>query len=215
MEYQVRDIIRDIRVTLDENQTSTPLTELGDSDALSLEDIIRSKIEDAVRTVDLSAPLWMVGPGIPFGKSIAWDGQEGIGSGYIELPTDFLRLLSFQMSDWSRAVFEAITPDSPQYALQSSRFPGLRGNPQKPVVVLVNKPVGMTLEFYSCTGGKGTHVKTANYLPQPRIMQEKIHIPHQLKDAAVYYAAYLVALATGQSDQAEKLLAVSNSLIQQ
>jgi hypothetical protein len=35
-----------------------------------------------------------------------------------------------------------------------------------------------------------------------------------VKDAVIYYAAYLVALATEQTEQAKALLAVSQSLIQ-
>ena len=214
MEYRVKDIVTEIRVALDQNMESAALTELTDVDTLSLEDIIQSKVVDAVRQVELSAPLWLLGRGIPFGVSIAWDNQEGIGSGYVLLPKDFLRLLSFQMTDWSQPAFEAIEPGSPKYQLQSSRFPGLRGNPQSPVVALVNRSIGRVLEFYSCNAGQGTAIKQANYLPEPRIVEDKIYIPYKVKDAVIYYAAYLVALATQQAEQAKALLAISQSLIQ-
>ena len=214
MEYQVKDIVTEIRVALDQNMNSAALTALGDVDTLSLEEIIQSKVVDAVRQIELTAPLWLLGRGIPFGESVAWDKQEGIGSGYVLLPKDFLRLLSFGMTDWARDVYEAITPESPKYALQSSRFPGVRGNPQKPVVVLVNKPVGRALEFYSCNGGAGTAIRQANYLPEPRVVDGKIYIPYKVKDAVIYYAAYLVALAAQQAEQAKALLAISQSLIQ-
>lgn len=213
MEYQVNNIVTEIRVALDQNMSSAALTALSDVDTLSLEEIVRSKVVDAVRQVELIAPLWQLGRGIPFGASIAWDNVEGIGSGYVLLPPDFMRLLSFQMTDWVQPVFETIEPGSPKYQLQSSRFPGLRGNPQSPVVALVNRSIGRVLEFYSCTGGEGTAIKQANYLPEPRIVEDKIYIPYKVKDAVVYYAAYLVALATEQVEQAKALLAVSQSLI--
>ena len=215
MEYNVADIVREIRVTLDQNMTSDALEGLGDVDTLSLEEIIQSKIIDAVRQVIMSAPVWLLGPGIPFGDSIAWDTQEGIGSGYVLLPVDFLRLVAFQMTDWSQPVYDAITPADPRYAMQHSRFPGIRGCPEKPVVALINKPTGMALEFFSCNGGAGTAIMQANYMPQPSIVEGKISIPYQVKDAAVYYAAYLVALTEQQGELAEKMLAVSNSFIQQ
>ena len=213
MEYQVQDIIRDVRVALDQNMTSAALAGLGDIDTLSLEDIIRSKVVEGVRIVLMNAPLPLLGPGVPFGESIAWEKTEGHGGGYVRLPDDFLRLLVFQMSDWTRPVFTAISPDSPQYTLQHSPFPGVRGNTQKPVVAIVNSAVGMTLEFYSCNGGRGTCIKQASYIPQPRIISEKIHIPYQLKEAAVYYIAYLTAVTTQQADLATKLMEVCQSLL--
>lgn len=213
MKYQVKDIIRDVRVALDQNMSSAQLMELGDVDTLSLEEIIHSKIEESVRTIVLAAPVRMLGSGLPFGESIAWNGQEGQSSGYILLPDDFLRLIAFQMSDWSRAVYDAIEPTDSRYALQSSRFPGVRGCPQKPVVAIVNRSIGLTLEFYSCNGGKGVSIKQALYIPKPKEELGAIHIPHLLKEAVVYFAAYLVAMAVQHSEQAKALLAISNSLI--
>lgn len=214
MQYRVEDFIREVRIALDRNMSSDALAALGDTDTLALDDIIRSKVLDSVRTVEMEAPLYRLGPGIPFGESIAWDAQEGIGSGYVLLPKDFLRLIAFQMTDWNQAVYEPITPADPRYGMQKSRFPGIKGNPQKPVVALVNKPIGMALEFYSCQGGQGTAIAIASYLPEPRIIEGEIGIPAQIKDAAVYHAAYLTAVTMEESEQSEKLLAVRNSLMQ-
>ena len=214
MQYNVPDIVKDVRVVLDRNMSSSALAALGDIDTLSLDEIVKSKIIDSVRTVEMEAPLVRLGPGIPFGESIAWDTQEGIGSGYVLLPPDFLRLIAFQMTDWKRAVYEAITPADPKYQLQHSQFPGIKGNPEKPVVALVNKPTGMALEFFSCMGGQGTAIAIASYMPEPRIIEEKIHIPHLLKEAAVYHAAYLTAVTMEETEQAERLLAIRNSLMQ-
>ena len=213
MKYQVKDIIREVRVALDQNMSSAPLVELGDVDTLSLEEIIHSKIVDAVRSVELAVPHHLLDSGLPFGDSIAWNGQPGQSSGYILLPDDFLRLLAFQMSDWSCAVHDAITPADPRYALQSSRFPGIRGCPQKPIVAIVNRAIGKTLEFYSCTGGKDVAIKQALYIPMPKEQLGVIYIPELIKDAVVYYAAHLVAVSTQQNEQAKALLAISNTLI--
>lgn len=214
MQYNVPDFIRDVRVVLDRNMQSDALSALSDVDTLSLEEIIRSKVVDSVRAVIMDAPKVRLGVGVPFGESIAWDTQEGIGSGYVLLPPDFLRLVAFQMTDWRRACYEAITPTDPKYTMQKSQFPGIKGNPDRPVVALVNKPIGMALEFYSCMGGQGTAIAIASYIPEPRIIDEKIHIPHLLKDAAVYHAAYLTAVTMEEIDQAQKLLDIRNSLMQ-
>lgn len=213
MNYKVEDIKRDIRIALDQNKSSEALEELGDVDTLTVEEIIENRLVPAVRVVLLNAPLALLGGGIPLKCNINWHSAPGQGSGSVLLPNDFLRLVTFQMSDWSRAVYSAITPDNPAYAMQKSRFPGIRGNTQNPVVAIVNTGVGMELEFYSCSGGSGVSTKQATYIPEPRIIGDSIHIPHKVKEAVVYYAAYLVALALQQKDLSEQLNNISISLL--
>lgn len=213
MVYNIQELMRDVRVCLDQNMTSDQLLQTDDVDTLAFDDIIRSKIVNAARIVMQNAPLLTLGAGIPFGKSISWESAEGHGCGSVLLPDDFLRLVIFQMSDWSRGVSEAITVSNPRYALQRSRYAGMRGCPQKPVVAIVNTGVGMILEFYSCSGGKGTCIKQASYIPEPRELDGQIFMSHRIKDAVVYYAAYMVALTIGQTEQAQSLLSVSNALL--
>lgn len=169
MTDQIENIKRDIRIALDQNMVSTQLISTADIDTLTLDDIIESKIEDAARLVMRDAPLHLLDGGKAFGESISWFSREGIGGGYIRLPSDFLRLVSFQMSDWSYPVNIAITEDHPLYPLQSSRYAGIKGNPQRPVVALSSQPIGLVLEFYSCSAGEGVYVKRATYLPIPKI----------------------------------------------
>lgn len=213
--YRLADLVHDIRVALDENMSSASLSELGDADSLSLDEVIRSKIETAARSVVLAAPSRLLGTGIPFGESIGWHGAAGHGSGYVIVPDDFLRLVIFQMSDWDRAVYDFITPDDPKYNLQSSRYSGLRGNPQKPIVALTNSSVGRMLEFYSCSGGEEVCIKQASYIPEPQILGEVIYLCEKLKESTIYHAAYLVASATGEQVKAEALLNISKSLLEQ
>lgn len=211
MEYDVSDLKREIRVVLDQNMSSTALSALGDVDTLSLDEIVESKIEDAAFTIESRAPLTLLDSGEPFGDSIGWDGQPGYGSGYIQLPDDFLRLISFQMSDWDYAVSEAVTEDDPLYQQQKSRYPGIRGCPQRPVVAITSQPIGLVLEFYSCTSGDAW-VKRARYLPIPRLANGKIELCEKLKRAIVYYTAYLVALSLNDGDLASRLLVTAREL---
>lgn len=221
MEYAVSDLVREIRVALDQNMSSEALSELGDVDTLSLDDLIDSKIEDAARIVVQSAPAALLGSGKSFGDTITWEMYAGYGSGQITLPDDFLRLIVFQMSDWSMPVTLAIDEASPLYSRQHSRYPGVRGNPQRPVVAIVQQPVGSVLEFYSCTQGSGVYVKMARYAPIPKKHTVsnvvKIDVPEKVVRAVVYYAAYLVALAqqqTGQqSEQAKGYLSVCQEFL--
>ena len=228
MEYAVNDLVREVRVCIDQNMTSEALSGLGDVDTLSLEDIIRSKIADAARVVERAAPAHLLDSGRAFACSIGWDNVAGVGSGHIHLPDNFLRLVCFQMSDWSHAVYEPIGQSDPLYARQHSRFPGLRGSPQRPVVAIVGQPIGQVLEFYSCTAGEDVFVKQARYIPIPRIKprtnvmtgetnptgEDVIDLCEKLKPSIVYYTAYQTALTIGDEKLAAAMLGTSKDLME-
>ena len=213
MLYQVEALKTDIRIALDQNMTSEQLFDTGDIDTLSLEDIIESKIADAARIVESNAPRYLLEGGKNFGDSISWDSAVGYGSGRILLPQDFMRLVSFQMSDWSRPCTVAITEDDPLYAAQSSRFAGVRGNPQKPVVAISMQPAGAVLEFFSCSQGPNVYVKRATYLPYPEIVDGFIDLCPKLHRAVIYFAANLVASAVGDANGAAALSNICNELM--
>jgi hypothetical protein len=212
MEYTVSDIVQEAKVALDENVSSTALSGLGDVDTLKLDEIVESKIVDAAMVIEQNAPAYMLDSGKAFGESIGWDCQPGYGAGYIHLPDDFMRLVCFQMSDWDYALTMAITEDSPQYQMQRSRFAGVRGNPQKPVVAITSQPIGLVLEFFSCYSGENAFIKKARYIPIPRIRNHKIDLCEKLKPAIVYYTAYLAALSLGNGDAAAAMLATAREL---
>ena len=213
MIYDVNELKREIRIALDQNKTSDQLLTSGDIDTLSMEEIIESKICDAARIIHTNAPSYLLDGGKAFGDSIGWKSRVGYGMGYIHLPEDFLRLVTFQMSDWSRAVTVAIDETDPLYEQQQSRYGGVRGNPQKPVVAITTQPIGQVLEFYSCTAGEHVYIKRARYIPMPHIENGGIELCEKLKSAVVYYTAYLVALSTGQSDLATSMSNIASELI--
>lgn len=213
MVYSVEDIKRDVRIALDQNNSSDALIETGDIDTLTLEEIIESKIEDAAKVVTLDAPNYMLESGELFGKSIGWQGNVGYGAGYIFLPEDFLRLVSFQMSDWSYAVTEPITANHPLYKVQFSRFSGVRGNPQNPVVAIVTQIGGQVLQFFSCAIGESVYVKQASYIPIPKIKDGEIDICERLRPSVIYHTAYLVALSINDANTASAMLNISKELL--
>lgn len=206
---------RAVKVAIDMNRGDEPLIMEGDTDTLTLDEIIYAKLADAVRMVEMEAPLTMLESGHDFGEhdtcsSIFW-GEDG--KGFIILPEDFMRLISFRMSDWTRTIYEAITESDPQYALQSSRFKGICGNPEKPVVAVVRRSEGKVLEFYSCRDNAAT-VAQATYLPIPKIDRDGgIDVAEDCYRAAVYRAASL-ALASVGDQLSTSMLEISKSLLQ-
>lgn len=204
-EYQVSDLVKEIRVAIDSNLKSDQLTGISDIDTLALEEIIGSKIAEAARIVVLNAPSYLLDGGKSLGSTVVWNGT----SGRMTLPEDFLRLVVFKMSDWSRGVTVPISETDPLYAQQSSRWAGVRGNPQKPVVAIVPSSNGLVLEFYSSKSGS---VAQATYIAMPKVESGKIKLCEKLHDATVYYAAYLTAISTGETALAEALLSIVNEL---
>lgn len=122
MIYRVDEIQRLARIALDMNERSESLVSQNDPATLTVDEIILSKIEQAARVVESNAPVWLLDSGKPLSGSITFATQIGIGRGRMQLPDDFMRLITFKMSDWERAVTQPILESDPEYLLQSSRF---------------------------------------------------------------------------------------------
>lgn len=211
MIYKLQRIARDVRIAIDQNMTSEQLLATDDIETLSLEDIIRSKIVEAVRRVETSAPVHFLEEGHDFGDAVYWGDLE---SGWVLLPDDFMRLIAFRMSDWERTVYAAISVDDPLYAKQSSRYKGIRGNVQKPVCAFVNRAEGKALEFYSCNS-EDAFVSRASYLPYPHIDEDDgIDISERCYTAVVYTVAALVLTTYGETDKASTLTELAKSIFQ-
>ena len=70
--YHLDEIAGDVRIALDQNTTSDVLKEIGDVDTLALNDIIKSKIIEAVKRVHSSAPPYLLDGGHNFGDEVYW-----------------------------------------------------------------------------------------------------------------------------------------------
>lgn len=181
MLYHLSEICREVRIALRQNAVSQPLAGIGDIDTLMLDELIASKVEKAARQVLTEAPFSELEEGLPFEAEVVWHRMPAHRWGYVLLPDNYLRLICFRMSDWCRAA-TLITQDDPRYRWQQSRFPGICGNPQNPIVVEVTYPVGRVLEFYSCDLDACSHVTQARYIPIPRLhpTDHTIHLPRRL-----------------------------------
>ena len=214
MLYGLDKIEKDVRIALDRNKMSEELITGEIAEALTLDDLIDERLEKAARVVLLNAPLHLIGSGkvLPTDE-IRWKSQPGYGMGTILLPSDYLRLVTFQMTDWERAVTQPITEESPVYARQHSRYPGMRGCPQRPVVALVTYPAGLALEFFSCRGGEKVAVKRARYLAIPLLDQGNIELPEKCYDGIVYTTAAMVCALLKENELAQSLGETAKQLL--
>lgn len=210
MVYNIYDVMREVRVCLDQNMTSAQLLGTDDVDTLSFDDIVRSKIVESVVRVHSEAPVHLLESGHNFGEAVYWGELE---SGWVVLPHDFMRLIAFQMSDWERCLYQAITVEDQQYKIQRQRIKALRGTSQKPVCVITTYPEGKVLEFYSCKS-RAAHVKRGQYLPYPKIDENgNIDICERCYTAVIYTAASLVLLTTGEFEKSKLLSETASTLL--
>ncbi len=211
MIFKIPDILREVRVSLDENGVSDELLRTGDVETLSLDDIIRQKVPEAVRLVHTAAPTYLLESGHNFGDAVYWGDLE---SGWVLLPDDFMRLLMFRMSDWERTVYTAISTEDEEYERQRSRFKGIRGTSQKPVCAIALRPEGKVLEFYSCKSEEA-EVAVASYLPYPKVDRfAGIDISERCYRAVVYMAAALTLQTYGEAEKASAMTELSKSFLQ-
>lgn len=208
--FAVEGIIEDVRVSIDENRKGTQLITDVDIDTLSLDEIIKSKIAEAARRVISKAPVNLIDSGIAIDGSITF--RKSSQSGWMLLSDDFMRLIIFKMSNWERPVYQAITAQDPRYAMQFSRYPGIRGNVQKPVVAITRRAEGLALEFFPFTKGSG--VEQALYFPFPKIDTDGgINIPEHCYKPVIYQAAALTLSAIKETEMATVMSSLSDSLL--
>lgn len=226
-DYQVSNIVRDVRIAIDQNQDAKSMENFGDVDTLDLSNLIKDKIEDAAKLIMKAAPLHMIGKGVkPNNLEILYEKvYEGDSQCYavVKLPADYMRCVTFRMEDWLLPITgsDIITPESPEYALQRSRVVGVRGNKERPVLVLVPYVADATkketegdkteycYEAYSTDDKKQCYF---TYLPIPTISKDNISLPSRLYRAVVYAIAYLTALALNAQAQASVMLSTAKQL---
>lgn len=230
-DYVVANLVKEVKVVLDQNMDSSTLQGLQDVDTLSLEEIIKDRLVDAARIVELSAAHDLLGEGkivspnslvpgeIPeylvASKTFAYTSPAvTVSYGEIELPSDYLRLVSLHVNGLPLAAIEAISETDPRYTRLYSRYAGIRGTWQRPVVVVSHNENGEhVLKVFP--HGTNNRVITYAYVPLPAIVTvetvEKINICERLKDAIVYYTAFLVATIV-EKDAAAPLLATAKEL---
>lgn len=129
---------------------------------------------------------------------------QGVFYASIDLPSNFLRLLSLQMSDWDYAIDHATPRGDSTYAIQHSNVYSLRGNPHRPIAVVT--PDGKSLEAFGCLSGDAT-MTSFNYVAIPEIdtANDTINISDKLYPSVIYYCASLVCTSLGDFNKAHAL----------
>ena len=191
---------------LDEVYPDTPLS--SDIDEFHIENFV----DDAIRFIGRVAPVRALGAGTSFVPKQEDKPQEGENitsqtddNSYLRvnpvlLPTGFIRLIAFQMSDWTLPVTEALYSDSPRYRQQAN--PILMGTPKRPIVFICDGDTN--LEYYSSTG---TITKA-----QAFVVSDTVNYPEQLSSVIAWKTTELVLSAM---NDAQGLQFAQNQIQQQ
>lgn len=163
MRVEIDKMVSAILKKLDENEEIVAeRVEYGipDTEVCSL---IRSLLPEVAESVILQAPRRQIDEWDEFSADVDW---EGPGHGRVELPSDFLRFISFRMSDWTRPVVMAVDCESEEYLLRF--YPGVyrKGIRKAPAVAILDGARGKNLEFI---GGNspGAYLERCCYVPRP------------------------------------------------
>lgn len=162
---KVSELVRSIRVLLDENQQSTPLINVSatGSDQLDIDALIKEHIPGGLQYVILNAPVDMLGEGEPYDSSFdsytggAIKTYSATGTRYFEQPigSDVLRVISGKMSNWAFGVSVSdITTGHPLYRMQFSRFAGIRATNTNPLVVKTGRVATKVTSGVTIGGGE-------------------------------------------------------------
>lgn len=196
MNYAVADIIKDVRITLDQNQAESILA--ADDDTLELDDIIRKKITEAAMRILREAPLRMIDGTIALPEPVTIEdadneAQVSIRS-VIRLPDDYLRLAIVMMSDWKTPLRVAVLDTSDIYQTVTSEFDGIRPNQYRPLAVETEDADGPILELWGSSDAEAT-LEQGRYIGQPRVRDGILNFPKLLYPALVNMTAALTAQA--------------------
>lgn len=167
---------------------------------------INSHLDESAKDISLSAPLSAIYPIAITGSGTA--GPNSAKYGYIELPTNFLRLSSLKMTDWKREVCEVTPTTSREYKKQSSIY--TRSGSAKPRIAITWKPVTVNqttsikqvIEYYSVDTAHT--IEKLLYIPSTATtdydMDDWITNNPNLIDSLAWMCAGKIMQITGQMD---------------
>lgn len=146
----------------------------GEGSRCTLRQRLMLSLEEAAAKAVAETPAAELTGWKPLGSDSLSISQDG--TGILPLPEDFLRFLYIRMSGWERRSDRILPSDHWLHGMQSCRWKGLRGTPQRPLVFHGVSDGAPALELYSCK--PGDKVAEGWYMPAPGINEAgEIEIP--------------------------------------
>lgn len=139
---------------------------------------VTTTLDQAGRELLLVAPVGVINRVRSFKSAVHVAKADGTGE--VELPSDFVRMVSFRMNGWHKAVYETIATTSKKYARQFHRT--TRGGVAQPVVALC----GVKLQYFSVLLDSPHIIDEANYVDFIEVDET---YPSKLTDPLIWLTA--------------------------
>lgn len=163
MNIKISEIISKVVKNLDENEEILrEKMEFGYPET-SLTDLIADILPEVSVRVIRNASIRDIDEWKELEAEVEWIEP---GHGEIDLPRDFLRIVSLRMSDWKRSVSSVVFPDSDNYPLIFTSRTRRYKIRQGPAIALIPSRNSFRLEFI---GSKqpDAWLELATYIPNP------------------------------------------------
>lgn len=164
MKVRGERLIEDVRVRLNLNRRYELMLDDADSETLQINERILAAAPAAVRMVEMDAPapLLVGSPAFAMAGELPAKGKEG--GGVLELPPDWMRLVSVRLEGWESAVCHSVEAGGVMHALARCSGGDAAVDAATPLAVEDISGGWRVLRLY---GGYGA-VEHAHYRREPR-----------------------------------------------
>lgn len=139
-------LINKVKTRIDEVcESGDTIVPVGVENTKPYDTIIEELLDESALEILLKAPFFRLKIDTATLNAVADTIDTHIG--YVSLPDDFVRFVSFRMEEWLRPVTELAIQGDDIALRQSNKY--LRGGIAKPVSVLCKTDKGYKLEYYS------------------------------------------------------------------
>lgn len=226
MNLTITDAIRDVRIVLDD------ILKDSDNDFEADKDMeIEAALKRACRELLMEVPAEYLQPTVIRDVEGSTDPtpsqvKNTDGTGYVVLPSDYMRLVAFKLWSWAGVVRETIDPLSDEARQQVSRW--TRGTPQKPKAMADVDQNGNKILRYWTAGMYNSPTASAldtvynhkieylSYVAEPSPTEKTITVAlkENMRDKIIYRAAGLFLVGKKELDLAKVYFNLSQVLSQ-
>lgn len=194
---------------LNEADSSISGAEMEGADMTNMSEYIRSHYPAAFRrAVDVLPVSYFIPK--TFLTNLVQNTYPTDGTGYVILPSDYLKLIKFKMEAWTTSCIQAIAETPDINRKQNNEY--LRGTPQNPVCVLRYKEHDSKIErvmyYYSLpkAADDNAHIiETALYIADVTTLGENIDVTDQGAEPLAWICAATV-MTTLEKENAAKAI---------
>lgn len=213
----VGEIIKAVRWCYDEEQIdSADFRNASANDNTYMNNIIKSKIGDAVRWICLYCPAELLGDtdttgvstGVMADATMTPVDISGTNGGTLTMPSDFIRLVRVRVEGWHRAVRVPETEDSPEYLQFRDQF-GASAVEDRPMAAIIEKATKQIEVWPTGNSAEVTYIQDPNVsIASDAADSTSVALPPRAKSAFIYYLAFLV-LSAYEDSRAPRMLEIA------